>query len=129
METAITHNIKVTVTAVYQPDYSRPLRSEFVFSYQIRIDNLGKRPLQLLSRYWLIWDSNGSQREVEGEGVVGQQPVLYAGDFHEYVSACPLQTDIGYMQGYYVMRYLDGEEEEVKVIVPRFRLQTPFKNN
>ncbi|EJF54979.1 uncharacterized protein affecting Mg2+/Co2+ transport [Saprospira grandis DSM 2844] len=129
METAITHNIKVTVSAVYQPDYSRPLRSEFVFAYQIRIDNLGKRPLQLLSRYWLIWDSNGSQREVEGEGVVGQQPVLYAGDFHEYVSACPLQSDIGYMQGYYVMRYLDGEEEEVKVIVPRFRLQTPFKNN
>jgi len=129
METAITHNIKVTVSAVYQPDYSRPLRSEFVFAYQIRIDNLGKRTLQLLSRYWLIWDSNGSQREVEGEGVVGQQPVLYAGDFHEYVSACPLQSDIGYMQGYYVMRYLDGEEEEVKVIVPRFRLQTPFKNN
>ena len=129
METAITHNIKVSVEAVYQPDYSRPLRSEFVFAYQIRIDNLGQRPLQLLSRYWLIWDSNGSQREVEGEGVVGQQPVLEAGDFHEYVSACPLHSDIGYMQGYYLMRYLDGAKEEVKVIVPRFRMQTPFKNN
>jgi ApaG protein len=81
-----------------------------------------------MNRHWTIFDSNGTKREVEGEGVVGQQPIIEPGNNHEYVSGCNLKTDIGSMKGSYEMkRIVDGQT--FRVNIPEFYLITPFKLN
>lgn len=128
IKTAITHNVKVSVEPIYQPIYSKPMEREFVHAYRISIENLGIDTVQLLRRHWYIWDSNGRAREVEGEGVVGQQPVLAMGEIHQYVSGCPLRTEMGTMHGTFEMiRTEDGKRFEV--VVPEFYLIPPFKYN
>jgi ApaG protein len=128
METAITNDIRVSVEVIYQPAYSKPLKNEYVFAYRINIENLGIYTVQLLRRHWYIWDSNGVQREVEGEGVVGDQPILEPGQNYQYVSGCPLVTDMGTMSGSYSMIRL-GRDYEFEVAVPKFQMIAPFKNN
>ncbi len=128
METAITNDIKVTVEVIYQPAYSKPMKNESVFAYRITIENLGLYTVQLLRRHWNIWDSNGISREVEGEGVVGDQPILEPGQSYQYVSGCPLVTDIGTMSGTFQMLRIDNKKE-FKANIPKFQLITPFKNN
>ncbi len=128
METAITNDIKVTVEVIYQPAYSKPMKNEYVFAYRITIENLGLYTVQLLRRHWNIWDSNGISREVEGEGVVGDQPILEPGQSYQYVSGCPLVTDIGTMSGTFQMLRIDNKKE-FKANIPKFQLITPFKNN
>lgn len=128
METAITNDIRVSVEVIYQPAYSKPLKNEYVFAYRINIENLGIYTVQLLRRHWFIWDSNGVQREVEGEGVVGDQPRLEPGQNYQYVSGCPLVTDMGTMFGSYSMIRL-GPGYEFEVVVPKFQMIAPFKNN
>ena len=76
MQSAITYDVKVSVEAMYQPMYSKPTNKEFVHAYRITIENMSDQPIQLLSRYWFIWDSVNKPREVEGDGVVGKQPCL-----------------------------------------------------
>jgi ApaG protein len=128
IQTAITYNIKVSVEPIYQPIYSKPIEREFVHAYRITIENLGVDKVQLLRRHWYIWDSNGNAREVEGEGVVGQQPILEMGEVHQYVSGCPLRTPIGHMHGTFQMvRLADGKKFDI--IVPDFYLIPPFKYN
>jgi ApaG protein len=128
MATSITNDIKVSVETIYQPTYSKPLKNEYVFAYRISIENLGNHSVQLLRRHWYIWDSNGIEREVEGEGVVGDQPVLDPGQSYQYVSGCPLVTDMGTMHGSFQMQRLDNSSF-FDVEIPKFQLIAPFKNN
>lgn len=128
MVTKITDGIKISVDTLYQPEYSNPGGEHFMFAYQIRIDNLSDHTIQLLRRKWLIFDSNGTHREVEGEGVVGQQPIIDPGESHEYVSGCNLRTELGTMKGFYQMqRLIDGKLFDVNI--PEFQLFCPFKMN
>lgn len=128
MVAQITDGVKVTVETTYQPEYSNPANEHFMFAYKIQIENLSNYSLQLMSRHWTIFDSNGSTREVEGEGVVGVQPVIEPGEMHEYVSGCNLQTDMGSMHGSYEMKRL-VDSESVTVQIPKFHLIAPFKLN
>lgn len=128
MVTATTHDIRISVEVIYQPGYSRPLKQEYVFAYRITIENIGFQSVQLTHRQWHIWDSIGHWREVEGEGVVGQQPILHAGEVHQYTSGCPLNSDMGFMFGHFEMIRLD-DNSQFQAKVPKFQLITPFKGN
>jgi len=128
MVTKITDGVKVSVDTIYQPEYSNPANEHFMFAYRVKIENMGEYSVQLMNRHWTIFDSNGTKREVEGEGVVGQQPVIEPGNNHEYVSGCNLKTDIGSMKGSYEMkRVVDGQRFQVNI--PEFYLIAPYKLN
>ena len=128
MFTAITEGIKVSVSAQYQPEYSSAQRQHFVFTYRVRIENNSEHTMQLLRRHWYIHDAMGDQQEVEGEGVIGQQPVIEPGQSHQYVSGCNLKTPLGKMHGFYLMeRLYDGTL--MPVAIPEFTLAAPFLNN
>jgi ApaG protein len=124
----VTAGVKVMVETFYQPGHSNPVNSEYLFSYRITIENLTEHPLKLLSRHWHILDSVGTHREVEGEGVVGQQPVIMPGNSYEYTSAANLQSDIGKMYGSYVFANLINKKK-VTVSIPEFQLLVPAKMN
>ncbi len=126
--TASTEGVKVSVLTEYQPEYSSPYQSHFVFSYRIRIENHSDNIVQLQRRRWIIFDSNATVREIEGEGVVGLTPVIEPGESHEYVSGCSLKSSIGKMSGSYVMeRLADGKK--IRVLIPEFSLIAPFRLN
>lgn len=128
MVSALTEGVKVSVITEYQPAYSDPKQEHFVFTYKILIENYSTNTVQLLRRYWNIFDSNGTVRKVEGEGVVGQKPILEPGELHEYVSGCNLRTGIGKMVGTYLMeRIADGHQFEVSI--PQFTLVAPYLLN
>lgn len=128
MVNAVTEGIKVTVKSAYRSEYSDPKRNNFLFSYRITIENQSDYTVKLLRRHWFIFDSNGEYREVEGKGVIGEQPVLHPGDVHEYESACNLTTEIGKMKGYYLMqRQLD--RSDFRVAVPEFQMIVPHRLN
>ncbi len=124
----VTEGVSISVETYYQPAQSNPIGSEYLFAYRITIENLGHVPVKLLSRHWHIFDSNGSMREVEGEGVVGQQPIILPGDNYQYVSACNLRTDMGKMYGSYQMENM-YTKKMMEVAIPEFQLITPFKMN
>ena len=128
MVTKTTEGVKISVETYYQPEYSRPLSNEFMFAYRITIENMGDHTVQLISRHWYIIDSNGTKREVQGEGVVGKQPIVEPGKSHQYVSGCHLRTELGKMYGYYLMeRQFDGKQ--FRVNIPEFYLVAPDKLN
>ncbi|MFC6999363.1 Co2+/Mg2+ efflux protein ApaG [Rufibacter roseus] len=128
MDTKTTQGVTVHVTTNYLPDYSSPAQQHFVFAYKITIENNSEFTVKLLRRHWHIYDSNNEVREVEGEGVVGQQPVLEPGESHQYVSGCNLKTSIGKMAGSYLMeRLVDGKQFNVSI--PEFTLIIPYKLN
>lgn len=124
----ITEGVKVSVETFYQPAQSNPVGAEFLFAYRITIENNAPFPVKLHSRYWHITDSNGSFREVRGEGVVGQQPIIEAGGSYQYVSAANLQTEIGKMEGSYDMENL-YTKKMFTVAIPQFQLLAPMKLN
>ena len=128
METLITQGIKVSVLPSYQAAYSRPAQNRYIFAYHITIENQSTDTVQLLRRHWFIWDSNGTIREVEGEGVIGQQPMLAPGQKHEYASWCDLTTGIGRMHGAFLMRR-DVDGKEFQVGIPQFRMVAPMRLN
>ena len=108
MVSEITKGVEVSVETEYQPEYSSPRQYHFVFTYRITITNKSEYTIQLLRRHWHIHDSAFKNREVEGEGVVGQQPTLEPGQTHQYVSGCNLKSGLGKMYGTYLMeRVLD----------------------
>ena len=115
-----TEGIRITVRPRYVPEQSRPSQRHFVFAYYVRIENVGQGTAQLVSRRWLIHDSVGRDTEVEGEGVVGEQPVLAPGRVHEYQSFCVLQSGNGHMEGSYRFVRADGSAFEAQI--PRFIL-------
>lgn len=117
---AITEGIRVIVRPRFDPEVSDPAEPRFVFAYHIRIENTGDRTAQLLWRHWFIHDDAAGDSEVEGEGVVGEQPTLAPGDVHEYESYCVLQGPTGHMEGWYEFRRPDGET--FRASVPRFEL-------
>jgi ApaG protein len=128
MITQVTDGVKVSVETAFQPEYSSPAQFHFVFTYRIKIENNSLYTVQLHRRHWKIYDANGAIREVEGEGVVGQQPILEPGESHEYISGCNLKTEIGKMKGTYLMeKIVDGKK--FKVQIPEFVLIVPFKLN
>jgi ApaG protein len=115
-----TEGIRITVRPRYVPEQSRPSQRHFVFAYNVRIENVSQETAQLVSRRWLIHDSVGRDTEVEGEGVVGEQPVLAPGRVHEYQSFCVLQSGSGHMEGSYRFVRADGSAFEAQI--PRFIL-------
>jgi len=126
--TLTTHGIKISVSSRYEKEASNPTLNRYIHSYFISIENQSKKNVQLLSRYWLITDGDGSKREVKGEGVVGEQPMLYPGDTHSYNSWSPLSFPAGKMAGHYIMKDLDTGEL-FQVDIPEFKLVASFKEN
>ncbi len=124
----VTEGVNIMVENFYQPAHSNPLNSEYLFAYRITIENLTAFPMKLLSRHWHIIDSNGTHREVEGEGVIGQQPVIAPGDSYQYSSASNLHSDIGKMYGSYLFENLFNKKI-IKVAIPEFLLIAPAKLN
>lgn len=102
------HNIQVQAKTAFVPEQSNPDRNRFFFAYTITIRNAGEIPAQLLTRHWIITDSNGRVQEVQGEGVVGEQPHLQPGESFEYTSAAMIETPLGTMHGSYQMVADDG---------------------
>jgi ApaG protein len=128
MTSMISEGVEVSVESFYQPDYSNPISAEFMFAYRITIENHNQFPVKLLRRHWHIFDSNGQNREVEGEGVVGIQPILNPGERYQYVSGCNLRTEMGKMYGTYLMEN-SNNKKEFHVNIPAFEMIVPFKNN
>jgi ApaG protein len=128
MNSKISEGVQVSVETFYQQDYSNPVQSEYMFAYRITIENHNPFPVKLHSRHWYIFDSNGSYREVEGEGVVGMQPVINPGDEYQYVSGCNLHTEMGRMHGNYLMENIHSQQL-FEVNIPAFEMVTPFKYN
>ena len=124
----ISEGIKVSVETTYQPEFSNPLQSEFVFSYHITIENHNNFSVKLLRRHWYIFDSDASLREVEGEGVVGVQPTILRGKRYEYTSSCNLNSEMGKMNGHYEMENLFNKKFFF-VDIPAFEMIVPFKGN
>ncbi len=125
MYSRTTHDIRVTVQPVYLEEQSVPDEQQFVWAYQVRIENLGERTVRLRNRYWSITDARGRNQEVRGPGVVGEQPVLRPGESFEYTSGCPLSTPSGMMVGSYEMEAETGERLEVAI--PAFSLDSPHQ--
>lgn len=123
---AITRGIRVEAHPVYMNEQSAADGSEHVFGYRMVITNQSDQVVQLLGRHWAIIDADGHRRDVEGEGVVGQQPILEPGESFEYASFCPLPTPWGTMEGSYA---LHGESGEFRVRIERFYLvaETPAR--
>jgi ApaG protein len=124
----VTEGMSVTVETFYQAEQSNPVSSEYLFAYRITIENLTTMPVKLLRRHWHITDSNGSFRDVDGDGVVGQQPIIEPGESYQYVSAANLKSDIGKMSGTYEMENLYNKKL-FTVNIPEFQLIAPFKMN
>lgn len=120
---ATTQGVTVRVSVTYLPEQSEPARGRWFWAYHIRLENEGERPVQLLTRHWIITDGRGARHSVEGEGVVGEQPLIEPGASFDYVSGCPLATPSGAMQGSYRMVGEDGQTFDVEI--PRFPLHAP----
>lgn len=128
MNSKISDGIRVSVETYYQPDYSNPVNNEFMFAYRITIENNNEFPVKLLRRHWHIYDSNGSMREVEGEGVVGVQPQINPGESYQYISGCNLRSEIGKMYGTYLMENVHNKRS-FNASIPAFEMYAPFKLN
>ncbi|MFI8415143.1 Co2+/Mg2+ efflux protein ApaG [Serratia sp. NPDC078593] len=113
----------VQVQSVYVESQSQPEEERYVFAYTITIRNLGRFNVQLLGRYWLITNSNGRQTEVQGEGVVGEQPIILPGSEFQYTSGAIIETPLGTMEGHYEM--VDHHGQPFRTAIPVFRLAIP----
>lgn len=117
-----TGSVTVRVAPRYLPDQSDADRGYHVWAYQVRIENAGDAPVQLLARRWEITDADGRVEDVAGDGVVGVQPVINAGQAYDYVSGCPLRTPSGSMVGRYTMVQRGVRFD---VAIPAFALEQP----
>ena len=121
---AVTGDLIVRVAVSYLPKQSAPDQGRWFWSYHIRIENGGDRPVQLMERYWRIVDGRGNVHEVRGQGVVGEMPVITPGGSYDYVSGCPLDTPAGSMRGHYL--FVDQEGERITAEIPEFDLLSPL---
>jgi ApaG protein len=128
METLTTNGITITVETQYLSSHSSPQHGLFSFAYHITIVNGSPDTVQLLSRHWLIWDSDGRRREVNGAGVVGEQPIIGPGGHFAYHSFCELGTDMGKMSGSYRMER-QRDKAQFEVTIPAFRMIVPARQN
>ncbi|MEZ0241729.1 MAG: Co2+/Mg2+ efflux protein ApaG [Sphingomonas sp.] len=122
-EEAKTRGVTVRVSVSYLPEQSEPQRGRWFWAYHIRIENDGPFTVQLLTRQWIITDGRGHMHTVEGEGVVGEQPMIAPGGSFDYVSGCPLSTPTGSMEGTYQMVGEDGAAFDATI--PKFALLAP----
>ncbi len=127
MSDTTTRGVRIQVKSAYLPDRSSPEERRYLFAYRIRISNVGDETVQLISREWIITDSDGDEETVRGPGVVGEQPVLDPGQSFEYTSFCPLPTPIGSMHGSYQMVAAGGQTFDA-AIAP-FSLAVPTALN
>lgn len=128
MEIAVTNGITVAVENNFLPDHSDSRENRYIFGYHIMIENGSPYTVQLLRRHWYITDAAAQVREVEGEGVVGEQPILPPGERYEYASYCDLSTEIGKMRGNYLMSRRE-DDTLFEVEIPEFRMFAPGKLN
>ncbi|WP_448660116.1 Co2+/Mg2+ efflux protein ApaG [Sphingomonas sp. CJ99] len=122
-QSAETHGVIVRVAVSFLPEQSEPDRGRWFWAYHIRIENENDHAVQLLTRRWVITDGRGMRHMVEGEGVVGEQPLIEPGASFDYVSGCPLTTPTGHMQGSYQMISAGGDEFDAEI--PKFALIAP----
>ena len=115
MSDTTTNGIRVQVTTKYLPERSSPRDNEYLFAYFIRISNVGTGTAQLISRHWVITNTDGEEEEVRGDGVVGEQPVLAPGTIYNYNSFCQLKTSVGTMHGEYILVTPSGETFEARI--------------
>ena len=120
-----TLEIKITVEPFYLEDQSDPSTDHFVWAYRIKIENQSPDKIQLLRRHWLITDAKGRTRQIEGFGVIGEQPTINPGQSFEYTGGAPLETPSGIMAGSYQMRGSGGNDFEVAI--PPFSLDSPYQ--
>lgn len=113
----------VQVQSIYVETQSIPDEERFVFAYTVTIRNLGRSNVQLMGRYWLITNGNGRQTEVQGEGVIGEQPLILPGNEFQYTSGAVLETPLGTMEGHYEM--VDHLGQTFRTAIPVFRLAIP----
>lgn len=125
---AVTENICISVQPKYEASESNPAIGKFIYSYYVTIENKGRSKVKLLSRHWHIVDSIQIKRQVNGEGVIGQQPELKSGEVFEYMSWCPLNSPIGKMFGHYTFLNMD-QNVTFQVMIPEFILVSDFKLN
>lgn len=116
-------NIAIDVQTRNIAEQTDPTNFRFVFAYTITITNNEAEPVQLFNRYWLITDANNKKTEVQGAGVVGEQPVIQPNASYSYTSGCVLETEVGTMEGYYQMAKFDQDLEDISI--PVFRLAVP----
>jgi ApaG protein len=122
MYRTVTRNIEVQVTPRFVADRSSPDNNYFFWAYTISITNNGAETVQLKTRHWRITDAHGRKQDVRGAGVVGEEPVLKAGESYEYTSGVPLQTPSGFMVGTYGMISTAGEHFDIEI--PAFSLDS-----
>ena len=120
-----TRNIRVAVEPNFLEDQSEPEEGRYLWAYSVTIENKSSETVQLLSRYWRITNSRGVVREVRGDGVIGEQPILKPGQAFEYTSGAPLETPSGFMTGAYRMRSTSGESFDIGI--PMFALESPYE--
>lgn len=124
----VTKGIKISVIPEFQGTNFRNNTLYYIFSYAITIQNNSKDTVQLTRRYWRIFDSLNKTEIVEGEGVVGETPILLPNEEHTYSSGCFLESNIGSMSGFYTMKNIETDEI-FKVYVPTFQLTAPLLSN
>lgn len=128
MASIVTHGIEISVETRYYAPQSDPKSNHYFFVYEITITNRSEFAVQLLKRHWDITDAFGEKRMVDGDGVVGESPVLEPGEAFAYNSGCDFRTEIGKMSGYYTMqKQLDNSQ--FNVTIPEFNMVLPAKLN
>lgn len=128
MHSAKTDLVEISVKTQYEGERNRIQNGPYVFSYVISITNHAAEAMQLLRRHWFIVDGDGQKREVEGMGVIGQQPIILPGETYTYSSFCPMSQEVGKMSGYYTMiRTID--EHLFVADIPAFTLTVPYRAN
>ena len=128
MKSAVTSGIEIRVGSKYEPIFSNEENSEFLFSYSIEITNTNDFPVRLLNRHWHITDGLGNVRQVDGDGVIGKQPIIKSFQNFTYESACDFSTHVGKMQGYYMFKNLENGYT-FKVYIPEFMMISQQKLN
>ena len=118
----LSHNVDVAVVPEYLPERSNPERNFYSYAYTVSVTNFGPEPIQLRRRHWIITDGTGFIENVEGEGVVGEQPWIAPGATYSYESGCPLRTPTGNMRGWYYFTTKSGIQ--FKSRIPLFFLRT-----
>ncbi len=124
MYSKTTNGITVTVTPYFLDDQSSPQEGHYVWAYQVNIKNSSLKTIKLNHRNWIIIDANGKIINIQGDGVVGEFPILQPGESFEYTSGTPLKTSNGFMQGFYLMSQNNGEQ--LKIDIPTFSLDSPY---
>jgi len=117
------NHISVKVTTTYIENQSSPAQDRYVFAYTITISNIGEIAARLISRHWIITSGDGSEQEVRGEGVVGEQPYIKPGASYKYTSGTVMELPVGSMRGSYQM--ISDDNEEFDAIIPPFTLSIP----